>query len=75
MESQEQTHFILSVTLLFPLKLKASVTVCLHTSEAGKFILFALNSHAADIEIYITLIQNSNGFQSQHSIVHANKHM
>jgi len=39
MESQEQTHFILFIALLFPLDLKASVTICLHTSETGKFIL------------------------------------
>jgi len=39
MESQEQTHFSLSIALLFLLDLKASVEICIHTSETGKFIL------------------------------------
>jgi hypothetical protein len=39
MESQEQTHFSLSIALLIPLDLKASVAICLHTSKTGKFIL------------------------------------
>jgi hypothetical protein len=38
MVSQEQTNFSLSIAL-FPLDLKASVVVCLLTSETGKFIL------------------------------------
>jgi len=35
MESREQTQFSLSIALLFPLDLKASVAVCLYTSERG----------------------------------------